>query len=364
MRRRARGPQRIICRNPRRPRDQENDMNDRRFPEPERVSIGLFPTPLHRLDRLSEQTGYDVWIKRDDFTGRNLYGGNKVRKLEFLMGYALANGYDYVITYGATQSNHCMQTITAARICGLEPIVYLTSIVEPDPKDMRANLLLDSIYGAEVHIIPEGSDPHEYSAPRIAELEAAGHKVYDVPVGGSNEVGICGYVNGYLEILEQMKAMGKHMDYLFTTTGSGGTLAGLAAGKKFADDDAVITGFEVGLKDETYKARVAKLANSALDHMGASDVRVTPDDFETDDAYVGEGYEIPSAAGTAAIRRLARSEGILTDPVYSGKALSGMLDYLDRKKLPEGSTIVFLHTGGTTALFAEHAIVGPVGEEA
>lgn len=332
----------------------------RQFPQLPRVNIGFFPTPLHRLDRISEQTGYDVWIKRDDFTGRNLYGGNKVRKLEFLMGYAKENGYDYVITYGATQSNHAMQTITAARICGLEPIVYLRTVVEPDPNDLRANLLLDSIYGAEVHVLAGDADQKAESAKRIAELEAQGHKVYDVPVGGSNEVGVCGYVNGYLELLEQLEAADKHMDYLFTTTGSGGTLAGLVAGKKFADDDAKIIGIGVGLKDDTYDQKVADLANSALDHMGAKNVRVTTDDFSVDSNYVGEGYEIPSPAGTAAIRRLARYEGLLVDPVYTGKAFSGLLDYLDSGKLPKGSTVVFLHTGGTTALFAEQAIVGPV----
>ncbi len=335
----------------------------RSFPELPKASIGFFPTPLHRLDRISDQTGYDVWIKRDDFTGRNLYGGNKVRKLEFLMGYALKQGYDTVFTYGATQSNHAMQTITAARICGLTPVVFLNAVVRPDPEDLRSNLLLDSIYGAEVHITKDGEESKAMAAKRKAELEAQGHRVYDVPVGGSNEVGIAGYVNGFIELLSQMESMGKHMDYLFTTTGSGGTLGGLAAGKKFSESDTKIVGFGVGLKDDSYDQHVADLANSALDYMGASDVRVSTDDFSVDGSYVGEGYEIPSEAGTAAIRRLARSEGILVDPVYTGKAFSGMLDYLDNKKIPAGSTVVFLHTGGTTALFAEHEIVGKVAEE-
>lgn len=336
-----------------------------------RRSIGFFPTPLHRLDSISAQTGYDVYIKRDDFTGRNLYGGNKIRKLEFLMGDALEQGCDYVITYGATQSNHAMQTITAARICGLNPIVYLHSVVDPDPDDLRANLLLDSIYGAEVHIIyEEEGNPlsaRERAAlegqARIEELQAQGHKVYNVPVGGSSEVGVCGYISGYLELLDQLDAMGKHMDYLFTTTGSGGTLGGLVAGKVLSGSDAKILGMCVGPKTDTYAQSVADLANKGLEHCGAQ-ARCTTEDFETDASYVGEGYEIPTAAATAAIRRLAKSEGILLDPVYTGKAFSGMLDYLDKKKLPEGSTVVFLHTGGTTALFAEHAIVGPVNLDA
>ena len=332
-----------------------------------RKNIGFFPTPLHRLDNISEQTGYDVWIKRDDFTGRNLYGGNKIRKLEYLMGQAAADGCDYVITYGATQSNHAMQTITAARICGLKPIVYLNSVVDPDPDDLRANLLLDSIYGAEVHIVyEEEGNPvsaHDRApllgAERKKELEAQGHKVCDIPVGGSNEVGVCGYINGYLELCDQLDELGKHMDYLFTTTGSGGTLAGLVAGKVLAKSDAKIVGVGVGISDDTYCSHVVELANAGLKRCG-SDAVCTENDFTVDNNYIGEGYEIPSPAATAAIRRLASSEGLLLDPVYTGKAFSGLLDYLDSKKLPLGSTVVFLHTGGTTALFAEHAIVGPV----
>ncbi len=337
-------------------------MNDRKFPELPRVSVGFFPTPLHRLDNISEQTGYDVWIKRDDFTGRNLYGGNKIRKLEFLMGWAKEHGCDYIVTYGATQSNHVMETITAARICGIEPVVFLSTIVEPDPDDLRANLLLDSIYGAEVHVLPPGGDLKEASAKRIAELEAEGHKVYDVPVGGSNEVGASAYINGFLELREQLAAAGRKLDYLFTATGSGGTLGGLVAGKKFSGDGANIIGVSVDLKADTYAQKIADLANRALDHIGASDVRVSTADFIVDGDYVGEGYEVPAAAATAAIRRLARYEGLLVDPVYTGKAFSGMLDYLDRKLIPAGSTVVFLHTGGTTALFAEKAMVGPVAE--
>ncbi|MCF0150429.1 MAG: pyridoxal-phosphate dependent enzyme [Firmicutes bacterium] len=336
-----------------------------------RRSIGFFPTPLHRLDNISAQTGYDVYIKRDDFTGRNLYGGNKIRKLEYLMGYALEQGCDYVITYGATQSNHAMQTITAARICGLNPVVYLHSVVDPDPDDLRANLLLDSIYGAEVHIVYE-EEGNPLSAKeraalageaRMKELEAQGHKVYNVPVGGSNEVGVCGYINGYLELMDQLDAMGKHMDYLFTTTGSGGTLGGLVAGKVLSESDTKIIGVCVSPKADGYSRAVTDLANRGLEHCGA-DCRATTEDFEVDGNFYGEGYEIPAPAATAAIRRLAASEGILLDPVYTGKAFSGMLAYLDQQKLPKGSTVVFLHTGGTTALFAEHAIVGPVNEDA
>lgn len=335
-----------------------------------KVSLGFFPTPLQRLNRLSDRFGCEIYIKRDDFTGRSLFGGNKVRKLEYLMADAAAKGCDTVITYGATQSNHAMETVTAARICGLKPIVYLHSLVEPDPEDLRANLLLDHIYGAEVHIVPlNGSTLEEtkersqsLARERIAELESQGHKCYNIPGGGFNGVGAAAYIAGYQELSSQLEKLGISMQYLFSACGSGGTLAGLAAGKKLLGSQTEVIGIQSGKKDSGYKARIAKTANDALDYIGQTQVSVSEDDFICDDRYYGEGYEIPSEKSTAAIKLLARQEGILLDPVYTGKGFSGMIDYLENGAVPKGSTVVFLHTGGTTALFSEHKIVGPLAE--
>lgn len=331
-----------------------------------RVSLGFFPTPLHRLERLSESLGYDIYCKRDDLTGFNIYGGNKIRKLEYLMGDAVAKGCDTVLTYGATQSNHAMETIAAARKCGLTPIVYLVSLVEPDPEDARANLLLDAIFGAEVHIVPaEGRTEAEASREafalgekRIIQLEGEGHKCYNIPEGGATEVGSAAYIAGYGELLGQLEGMGGKMEYLFTSTGTGGTMAGLAAGKAFFGDDTEIIGIQVSPKDETYRDRIVRIADRALQYVGADDIQVSRDSFRYDGRFYGEGYEIPSSEVNEAIRWLARTEGLLTDPVYSGKGFYGMVEHLRNGEIPKGSTVVFLHTGGTTALFAEKKIIG------
>jgi len=330
------------------------------------VQLGFFPTPLHKLQKLSETLEYDIYCKRDDFTGFNAFGGNKIRKLEYLMGDAIAKGCDTVITYGATQSNHAMETISAARKCGLKPIVYLVSLVEPDVNDIRANLLLDTVFDAEIHIVPANGElmPQAterslaLAAERIKELERQGHKCYDIPMGGACAVGSTGYIAGFGEILSQMQFMNKKVQYIFSSTGTGGTLAGLAAGKVFFASDVNLIGIQVGPKDETYGKHIAEIANAALKYINAKDCVVTKDTFKYDARFYGAGYEIPSKEANAAIKYLATTEGILTDPIYTGKGFYGMLQYLKNKEVPKGSTVVFLHTGGTTGLFAEKDIIG------
>ena len=176
-----------------------------------RQSLGFYPTPLHRLERLSGQLGVELYLKRDDLSGVNLFGGNKVRKLEYLLGDAVAKGCSTVFTYGATQSNHAMQTAAACRRCGLDPVLYLVSVVEPDPAQLRSNLLLDHILGAEVHIVPirdgETEAQAEDRAARMgrdqaAGLEAAGTRCYDVPMGGASPIGSAGFVAGWVELRE------------------------------------------------------------------------------------------------------------------------------------------------------------------
>lgn len=333
-------------------------------------SLGFFPTMLQKMERLSEELGYEIYFKRDDMTGFNPYGGNKIRKLEYLMGDAIAQGCDTVITYGATQSNHVMETVSAARRCGLNPIVYLVSIVEPDENDIRANLLLDALFGAEIHIISaNGEDMGKaterskaLSAQRIKELEKDGHKCYDIPTGGATGVGSCAYAEGFEELENQMKALGKEADYIFLATGTGGTLAGLAAGKALTGSKTGLIGINVSPKGgdlaKEYRERVVRIANEALTYLGHGDKMVTEDMFICDNRFYGPGYEMPGKEANEAIRYLAKTEGILTDPVYSGKGFYGMLSYLKNEEIPKGSTVVFLHTGGTTALFAEKEILG------
>ncbi len=346
-----------------------------------RVHLGFFPTPLYRLDRMSEDLGVNLWIKRDDFTGSNLFGGNKTRKLEFLIGKALDEGASAVVTYGATQSNHAMQTAWAAVRSGLKPILYLAAVVPPDPDDYKANLLLDGIYGAEIHVVDlEEGESFEDAERRsfkmgkahIARLADSGVICYDIPMGGANEYGSLGYVNAMIELAEQMDAAGVGFDYLYHSTGSGGTMAGLVAGKHLLGLDMVIhsvTAMGVG-DDGSYAARAARLANGALELIGgggssADDPAVSGDasavtagDFVIDQNHYAPGYECPSEEATEAIKLLARTEGILVDPVYSGKAFAGLLADIRSGQIPAGSNVLFLHTGGSTVFFAEKEILG------
>lgn len=337
-----------------------------------RERLGFFPTPFYRLDNLSAELGVNLYIKRDDFTGMNLFGGNKIRKLEYLLGDAKAKGCDHAITYGATQSNHAMETAASCRRCGIEPILYLTAVVEPNDADIRANLLLDKILGAELHIVDIGPDETEeeaeersffMGAKRAAELTAAGHPCCDIPMGGANAIGSVGFARGFLELQQQLDAQNLQADYIFHATGTGGTMAGLAAGRKLAGSETKIISVTVSFKDESYLAKVEDLSNQVLALLG-SGLRVDKErDLCMDTGYFAPGYEQPNEAASEAIRLLAQTEGLFVDPVYTGKALAGLLDYVRSGRVPAGSNIVFWHTGGSTALFAEQSILGRLYEQ-
>jgi D-cysteine desulfhydrase family pyridoxal phosphate-dependent enzyme len=330
--------------------------------------LSFLPTPLQKLENLSAHLGVNLYMKRDDMTGMSQFGGNKIRKLEYLLGQAIAEGCDTVFTYGATQSNHAMQTVTACRRAGLTPILYLVAIVEPDESDLRANLLLDRILGAEVHIIrPRAGETEEEAEERsyvmarehMARLHAQGRRCYDIPMGGANGTGSAGFIQGYLELRGQMDALGIQADWLFHATGTGGTLAGLAAGRNLCGSDTRIVSVHVSEKDLSYRKKVERMANEALAYIGAGDCMVDGErDLCCDLNYYQPGYEIPNEAASEAIRLLARTEGLLIDPVYTGKAFAGMLDYIRTGRVAAGSHVVFWHTGGATALFAEKAIRG------
>lgn len=335
-----------------------------------RVKLGFFPTPLYRLDNLSAELGIELYIKRDDFTGMNLFGGNKIRKLEFLLGEAKAHGAKAVVTYGATQSNHAMETASACRRCGLDPILYLTAVVSPDEEDVRANLLLDKVLGAEIHIVPilpgeteADAEARSFAmgAARAAELTAAGKLCVDIPMGGANPVGSVGFAAGWLEMEEQLEDLGITADYVYHATGTGGTMAGLAAGRALAGSSTKLVSVAVSPKDpEAYALKVEQLANAALDRIG-SGVRVDRQkDLHLELDYYAPGYEQPNEMASEAIRLLARTEGLFVDPVYTGKALAGLIGNVRDGKIPQGASVVFWHTGGAVALFAEKEILGSI----
>ena len=341
-----------------------------------RTQLGFFPTPLHRLDRISEEMGVNIWIKRDDFTGSNIYGGNKTRKLEFLIGRAKEMEADYVITYGATQSNHVMQTAWAAARNDITCIAYLAAMVKPNMDDLKGNMLMDKIYGAELHIIyPEDGESFEEAeyrsfeigAAKAHEIMSAGKICYDIPMGGANEYGSLGYVNMMVELEKQLEGIDFDPKYLYHATGSGGTMAGIVAGRKLLGMDMEVHSMLTIPMEDTrdYIENGCRLANGALELLGIGTASgekppVETGDFIVDTAHAGEAYEVPSEEGSEAIRMLARKEGILVDPVYTGKAFAGMLADIRKGRIPQGSDVLFVHTGGSTVFFAEKEILGDV----
>lgn len=331
--------------------------------------IGFFPTPFHRLCSMSEDLGVGLYLKRDDLTGPATFGGNKVRKLEYLLADAKRLSATHVITYGATQSNHAMLTAVTSVRAGLRPVLFLSAIVPPNEQDLRANLLLDHVLGAEVHILPVRSgmsmvdaaaERAEAAKMRISELESQGYRCYEIPGGGANPIGSLGFASAYVEMMEQARQHGlDDVDYVVHASGSGGTLAGLLAGRVLVGSKARILSFTSSYKGDDYADNLASMANKTLSILDC-DFQVAPSDIAYDSSYVGGGYEVPTEASTRAIRLFAQREGIFFDPVYTSKALAGLLNYVDRGSIAKGSSVVFWHTGGTTALFSESAIVGQV----
>lgn len=333
-----------------------------------KVDLGFFPTPLCKLENLSRDLGINLYVKRDDFTGKNLFGGNKTRKLEYLIGKALDDKCEYVFTYGATQSNHAMQTVWSAVSNGLKPILYLTAVVAPDENDIKSNLLLDRIFDAEIHIVNllENESFAEadirtqaMGADHIKRLESDGHKCMNIPMGGANEIGSAAYIGGFIELCEQAQEMGISFDHLYHAAGTGGTMAGLVAGKKLIGSDINIQSVIVLPPSHNYIASKVELTNKTLEYIQA-DIRVDNADFNLITEFYAPGYECPSESSTEAIKLLAKKEGLLLDPVYTGKAFAALIHDARTGKISKGSNVVFLHTGGATALFAEKIILGDI----
>ncbi|MBM7624881.1 1-aminocyclopropane-1-carboxylate deaminase/D-cysteine desulfhydrase [Sporohalobacter salinus] len=331
-----------------------------------KAKLGFLPTKLHKLDNLSQKYGVNIYIKRDDLIGFSTFGGNKIRKLEYLFGDILAQEAKYVFTYGATQSNHAMQTAIACRKYGLKPILYLVDVLNEEIDFPRANMLLDEIMEAEIKVIEMTEGEEEFDAMYRAKEESRKYAeeiaekesdYYLIPPGGASPIGTIGFINGYLEMKEQEFNQNINITDIFHPTGTGGTLGGLTAAHEYLNDDINIHGINVSHKDNSYLDEVAELANNALEVLGIES-NVQREDIKVDNNYVGEGYEIPSNAANNAIKIFAKNEGIFLDPVYTGKAASALLDYIEKGKIEEGANVLFWHTGGTTGLFAEPKMLG------
>lgn len=328
-------------------------MHFARFP---RIRLAHLPTPLERLDRLSRELGGpEIWIKRDDCTGLST-GGNKTRKLEFLMAEAVAEGADMVMTQGATQSNHARQTAAFAARLGLGCHLLLEDRTGSNDRNYKTNgnVLLDHLHGATTETRPGGVDMNAEMETVAARLRAEGRKVYTIPGGGSNPTGALGYANCALELIGQANDIGLAIDHIVTATGSAGTQAGLIVGLKAIHAQVPLLGIGVRAPKAKQEENVFALAQRTAEKLGCPGV-VQRDDVVADCNYVGRGYGIPGPDTLEAIRLFAEMEGILLDPVYSGKGAAGLIDYVRKGIFKKGERIVFLHTGGSAALFGYDA---------
>jgi L-cysteate sulfo-lyase len=320
-----------------------------RFP---RVSLAHLPTPLELLPRLSQHLGGpNIYVKRDDCTGLGT-GGNKTRKLEFLMADALQQKADTIITQGAVQSNHARQTAAAAAKLGMKcELVFEKRVDQPsEPYLYSGNVLLDRIFGANIREVEKGSDMDAEMEALAEQLRGNGRHPYIVPGGGSNKIGALGYVDCALEFMYQANREGIVIDHVVHATGSAGTQAGLLAGLKATNAGIPLLGIGVNVSKEEQEEKVYKLAVETAEYIGAPG-SVQRKDVVANCDYVGEGYGIPTKGMNDAVLMLARLEGLLIDPVYSGKGMAGLIDLVKKGFFDGAENILFVHTGGSAGLF-------------
>ena len=321
-----------------------------RFPQ---VQLTFTPTPLHDVPRLAKAVGLRrLLFKRDDNTGLAL-GGNKARKLEFLLADAVAQGADAVVTVGGPQSNHCRMTAAAARVCGMQAHLVFNSYNLPPIDEVQGNMILDRMLGASWTFTRKGQPVSDRMQEVASALAAQGLKPYTIPAGGSNALGILGYVKAAFELSEQCRALGVTPEYVVCAGGGYGTHAGLLLGAHLAGLSAQVVGVSISPPATDVRARVASLVGGA---SALLEVPAPRSDAVVWDRYIGDGYGVPTKLSREAQDLVARTEGILLDHVYTAKAFSGIMGELRRDGIKPASTVVFVHTGGSPALFAEQRI--------
>lgn len=344
-----------------------------------RKKICFLPTPLHKLENISSIYDVDVYMKRDDLTGPNPFGGNKTRKLEFIIAKALQDNIEYFISPGGYQSNSCMQLVAFCRIFGIKPILYLADVINQGvPDEYKGNLLLNKIMGSEINFVlkdykgpdinPLWNKMKDLCHERKEELQKKGYKVRVLPSGVVDPEGLISYVLAFKEIFEQGDCSGLKFDHLYHTTGTGGSLPGLIAGKILLGSDVKITSIACnpyGPNDICSEDIICDRTETVFKQLKVASPERSKicKEIHIDQNYFGEGYGIPTDGATLAIRELAREEGIFIDPVYTGKGFAGLLDHIRKGLIPQGSKVVFLHTGGSGALFSEVGLTGALTEK-
>ncbi len=325
------------------------------FQYPERIKLAQTPTPLEKMERLSEKFGVEIYFKRDDYTGTEL-SGNKVRKLEFILHHALNLGADTVITCGGAQSNHCRATAFAAKKLGMKAVLLLRTPDPENPPPVEANILLDYLAGATIiWITPEQYQQRDhYFAWQAEQLVTAGACPYIIPEGGSTALGSWGYVAAAEELVGDVATLGQDASIsttVISAVGSGGTTAGLVMGNKLFGSGFRIVGVNVCDNKDYFQNVIGRILTDFQDRYLDKHV-VTSADIEILDGYVGRGYALSQPQELEAIRDLAQLEGVVLDPVYTGKAYYAMISELQKNPECFGSRIIFLHTGGLFGLFS------------
>lgn len=320
-----------------------------------KLGLTMQPTPFEALPRLSEDLARQgpapaIWVKRDDCTGL-AGGGNKTRKLDYLVAEAIAQGADTLVTMGAIQSNHARQTAAAAAKAGLGCVLLLTSkIVGRGPNYATSgNILLSRVLGADIRVLAPEQDPATATEQTLAGLRAEGKRPYFIPIGGSNALGGLAYYEAMRELAEQAAAANRRIDHIVLATGSGGTHAGIVAGVAALGLDCTVHGVSVSRSVAEAQALVSELAAETFALAGQSGPLP---EIVIDDTQIGPGYGVPTDAMIAAVNRTASLEGLLLDPVYTGKAMAGLIAKVGSGAFRPDETVVFWHTGGYPGLFA------------
>ena len=316
----------------------------------QRIKLGHFPTPIEHLKNITKYLGGpNIFIKRDDCTGLAT-GGNKTRKLEFLIPDAIKNKTELILTVGAIQSNHARQTAAACALMGLKCIIILEQRLKNAPETYMksGNVFLDKLFGADVKVCPKDEDVLEYSEKLIKDIKSKGTNVYFIPGGGSNAVGALGYVECLNEIIKENNKY--NFSHIIHATGSAGTQAGLLAGKKYFNFNIPVTGICVRHKKDIQVDKVYEEAKKTCEKLQCN--ILDKSDIIVYDEYIGTGYGEPTKGMIEATKLLAKKEAILLDPVYSGKAFAGLIDLIRNKKFTKNDNVLFIHTGGAVSLSA------------
>ena len=313
-----------------------------------RVSLGHFPTPIEHLKSISDYLGGpQIFIKRDDCTGLAT-GGNKTRKLEFILADAIDKNADLVVTVGAIQSNHARQTAAACAKLGLRCLIVLEQRLKDAPEIYMSsgNVFLNKVFGAEMILCPPDRDVKDYADEIVEEKKHSGENPYFIPVGGSNHLGELGYIECMREIIENQN--NNPFTHIILATGSGGTHAGLVAGKTIFQSEIKVIGISIKDNKSNQEERVYQLATNSLKYVDSS--APNREDVFVDDSFVGPGYAEPTDGMRKALSLMATREGILLDPVYSGKAFDGLIGLVRSNFFKPNDKVLFLHTGGSAAI--------------